>query len=293
MPYPAVISAVPIPITIPPRAMPACLVRRLSLPLVLAAGLLLAGCAAEPEGPSDAASAGIVPATRADSIALKVYEAHGGPEAWASVPYLRFDFAVGQGGQRQRIASHLWDRHSGAYRVEWTRGADSTYVALFNVNHHRDGQVYLNGEPVPATQNAELLEQAYRRYINDTYWMLMPVKLFDPGVQRTYVPDSSDADTDVIRLSFEQVGLTPGDQYWVYVDRATGRVKEWAFVLQSGNRGRFAWTAYEEFDAPAGTIATAKPAIGADRTLYTDRVEVLTEVPADLFTDPRPRLVAE
>lgn len=265
--------------------------RWILLPL-LATVLLIAGCAAETEGPPVPTRADFQLTTQADSVAMAAYEALGGPEAWASVPYIRFDFAAGQDGGRQLIASHLWNRMTGEYRVEWRRGADSTYVVLFNVNT-QEGQAYLNGEPVPAEQNSDLLQRAYRRFINDTYWMLMPVKMLDPGVQRTYVPDSSDADTDVIRLSFESVGLTPGDQYWVYVDKATGRVEEWAFELQSGNRGRYTWAGYEEFAAPAGpvSVSTAKPAVGGNRTLYTDHVEIMETVPEGMFTDPQPRLI--
>lgn len=255
--------------------------------------LLAAGCAGESAPEVSATADAEVPSleTRADSVAMQLYEALGGPEAWQSLPYLRFTFAVGQEGERQPVAHHLWNRQTGDYRLEWEEGSDSSYVALFNTDT-QEGQVYLNGESVDSSENDELLEQAYRRFINDTYWFLAPVKVFDEGVRRAYVADSSDAETDVIRLTFEDVGLTPGDRYWLYVDEETGMLDRWAFHLQGMPEDaspRFSrWTGYETLSAPAGSVrvATRKEAVGGDGAIYTDNVEAPTDVPEALFTDP-------
>lgn len=264
-----------------------------ALPLIV---LIVSVAACGPRGATEAPSGspGPVAATPADSLALRVYEAMGGAAAWAALPALRFDFGTERDGQRQVRAKHLWNRRTGDYRVEWQRGADSTFVVLFNVGS-RQGRAYLNGAPADSAAQAALLEQAYRRYINDTYWLLMPVKLFDEGVNRSLVPDSATADADVLHLTFGEVGLTPGDRYWVYVDRATGRVTRWAFVLEGDPEAApraYAWTGYEQLDTEAGPIvvATRKEALGQPTALLTDAVEAPTEPPADLFTDPNPRL---
>ena len=255
-----------------------------------------AGCAGE-ASQDEAESASSLPSTetRADSLAMRAYEALGGPEAWAALPYLRFDFAVEQDGNRQLIAHHLWNRQTGDYRVEWPAGSDSTYTALFNVNA-RKGQVYLNGDSVASARNDTLLQQAYRRYINDSYWLLAPTKMLDPGVNRTYVADSSNASTGVVKLTFGDVGLTPGDQYWMHVDKETGRLKRWDFVLQhqpnNAPPSSFTWTGYESFSTPAGTlrVATRKEARGGNRALLTDAVGMPENVPEDMFTNPEPML---
>ncbi len=252
--------------------------------------LLLMSC-----GDSEMGGAVEVPEmeTKADSVAMQVFEAFGGPEAWASLRYLRFDFGGGTESTRNIRASHLWDRHTGDYRVEMMGGQDTVYVALFNVNT-REGDVYLNGEPVEGPRREELLEQAYVRFINDTYWLLMPVKMFDPGVTRTYVSDSSSAGTEVIQLSFADVGLTPGDRYWVYVDAATGRVDRWAFHLQSHPPDHvpvpIEWTAYKTLQVPAGEILVAERKVRDGFVTYTDNVEAPREVEDGAFTDPNPML---
>ena len=276
-------------------------VSHLASPSRLLVFLLLVGCAgagcseeAEPEGTT--AAADLPPLeTSADTVAQQIYSYFGGPQAWQQLPYLRFDFAVEQNGQRQTVARHLWNRQSGDYRVEWRAGADSIYAALFNVNT-QEGQVYLNGDSVASARNQELLDQAYRRFVNDTYWMLAPTKLFDPGVNRSYVADSSNDSLGVIQLSFDDVGLTPKDRYWLYADRETGRLERWGFILQGQSReapSTFRWTDYEHFSTPAGTlrVATRKEALGGGRAILTDRVRMPREVPQEMFTDPSPRLL--
>lgn len=269
---------------------------RLALPLV-ALALLLAACATPEETPPPAADApDIVMATYADTLAMRTFEAMGGPEAWASVPALRFNFGLERDGEHQVARRHAWNRQTGDYRVEWQQGPDSAYVALFDVNDVTDntpaGQVYLNGEPVAAEANEALLQRAYGGYINDTYWLLMPTKLFDPGVTRTYAADSSDADAEVIHLSFGDVGLTPGDQYWVYADPTTGLVDGWAYRLQSGRESRSMWTGYETYTAPGGEVVVATRKASPDGTfaLLTDSVSI-EPLPEAMFTDPTPGML--
>ncbi len=259
----------------------------LTLPLSLAVGC-------SERGAENTASA-VMPEveTTADSVAMTVYSAYGGPEAWSALPYLRFDFATGTEDDRQVHGRHFWDRMTGEYRVEMPEGEDSVYVALFNVNT-QEGNVYLNGSEVDDERAAELLEGAHRRFINDTYWLLMPVKLFDPGVTRTYLPDSSNAEHDVLQLSFGEVGLTPGDQYWVYVDKETGLVDQWAFRLQSHPSDhvpqKIRWADNTTFDTPHGEVVLSQQKPRDGSVLYTDNVDVPTEAPEGVFTDPQPML---
>ncbi len=259
--------------------------------------LLLVGCAPEPE--LTAASRPEAPAlkTAADSLAFRIVEASGGMAAWEALPALRFDFAVERGGERVPIARHLWDRRSGRYRAEWNADRDGTpdsaVVALF-ARWPDEAAVYLNGEPVDSLGDGTALEAARGRTINDTYWLLAPLKLFDPGVTRALAPDSADAAHDALRLTFAGVGMTPGDRYWLLADRETGRLDRWTFRLEGrpDRAASYRWTGYETLDGPAGpvTLSTRKEAVGADRALLTDRLSAAPVTDPTLFTDPQPRL---
>ena len=279
---------------------------RFSLVAVVAVfGLLVGGCASD-ESPQSEAK---VPAptdtltldSKADSVAFRLMEAHGA-DAWASASYLRFNFAVETPKGTRVVGRHLWDRTTGDYRVEWQSGPDSNYVALVNVRNVTDktpgGTVYLNGTELTGAAAAKARRQAYGRYINDTYWLLAPLKVFDSGVNRSYRPDSSTAEHEVLHLTFGDVGLTPDDEYWLHVSTETGQLDRWAFHLQSMGEDtppqHFRWTEYTTLQAPEGTVtlATRKEAVGADQAILTNELALPSSPPDGAFTNPDPMLAA-
>lgn len=259
---------------------------------ILFAGVvcLWAGCAEAPEPPPEHAELPLFSA--ADSLAFLITENAGGLAAWESMPVLRFDWVAERDSEEVFRVRHLWDRQSGAYRVEYPVGEDSTLVAVFSVDDFDmetpAGRAYLNGNPVDSTEMAARLADAYERFINDSYWLLVPFKLFDPGVHRNMAPDSSDAESNVLRLTFENVGLTPGDRYWLRAD-STGKLMSWSFLLENGAEGHYVWTDYEYVPTPAGSlyVATRKQASG--RAILT-QVFAADSLDDDIFLDPRPRL---
>lgn len=230
---------------------------------------------------------------RADSLAWMAFQSYGGPEVWARIPYLTFEFGgrVQDDTSRAGMRRHWWNRQTGAYRYE-VHQADTLVTVLFNVNT-KTGQAYQNGQPVADSLNAPWIERAYSAHINDVYWLLAPTKWFDPGVQRVYEPDSSDSRLEVFRVSFGEVGLTPGDRYWIYVDTKQERVEGWKFILQHQDQATTVptlvrRTGYETIETPWGTarVATMHVRDGAERVLYTDRVTLPESLPATLFTQP-------
>jgi hypothetical protein len=254
----------------------------------LLAALLLAACA--PERPASPEAPTLE--TPADSVAWRLAEGAGGLEAWEALPALRFSFGVEREGRPAITAHHLWDRRTNRYRVEWAapNAPDSVYVALYS-DWPRAGEVYLNGRRVDSVGTGPALAAAERRTINDTYWLLAPLKAFDPGVTRTYAPDSADARHEVVRLSFDDVGLTPGDQYWLFADRQTGRLDRWTYLLQNAEAPRsFRWTGYQTLEGPAGPVhlATRKEPLAGGAAILTGD---LSADPPDeaLLSDPTPR----
>ena len=259
---------------------------------LLALPLLLAGCADAPPEPPPEAPPSVTLANRADSVAYRMAEASGGLEAWGALPVLRFEFGLERGGQQQVAARHYWDKLRNRYRVEWLGGEDTTLVAIFEA-WPDSGRVFANGAALEGAAAEDALATARRRTINDTYWLLAPLKLFDAGVTRTFVPDSSDAETDAIRLSFDGVGLTPGDQYWLFADKETGRLERWTFVLEGSPTPRSSrWTAYQRLEGPAGPVylSARKEAIGTPGAVLTDGLQAPSAPDSTLFSDPSPRL---
>ena len=169
---------------------------------------------------------------RAVKIADEVMKALGGKEAWDKTRYLRFGFGFTRDGKLQ-TRTHTWDKWTGRYRLEGQDAEGKPFVVLMNVNT-REGQAWVDGQRAGAEDEKKRVERAYGTWINDTYWLLMPYKLRDPGVTLGYDGEATEggATYDKLALSFDNVGLTPKDRYWVWVNRATKLVDRWDFVLK-------------------------------------------------------------
>jgi len=170
---------------------------------------------------------------KADAVARDLVASLGGPAAWEKARQFRFDFVVEREGKRAAEFHHVWDRYTGDYRLLGTDKSGAPFAVYFNVNT-RQGTAFVNGRPVEGDEKAKLLETAYGRFINDSYWLLAPWKVFDPGVRREYVGEKPGPDgflCDVIKISFEGVGLTPKDVYWLWITRDGRHMMQWQYVL--------------------------------------------------------------
>ena len=227
-----------------------------------------------------------LPAQSQDAKALadKVLQSLGGKEAWDNTRFIHFTFA----GRR----SHWWDKWTGRHRVEGQTQAGEKYVVLENINT-KEGTAYVNGQKAEGEKAQEMLKNAYGAWINDTYWLVMPYKLQDPGVNLTYDgQETIDGKTyDKLALSFGNVGLTPGDRYWAYINRDTGLMDRWAYILESmpkeGPPSVWAWTGW----AKHGNILLAPhraQLTGGDRKLELGEIAVSDQLPDSVFTSPEP-----
>jgi hypothetical protein len=65
----------------------------------------------------------------------------------------------------------------------------------------------------------------------------------DPGVILAYGGEETKdgATWDKVVLTFDNVGLTPKDKYWLYVNRNTKMVDRWDYVLKGENVPPTSW----------------------------------------------------
>lgn len=220
---------------------------------------------------------------KAAAIADQVLAELGGQQAWDQTRYVHFGFS----GRRQ----HWWDKWDGRYRLEGKTKEGQSYVVLMNVNT-RAGSAWLDGQPLQGEALAKQLENAYGAWINDTYWLLMPYKLRDPGVNLAYDGEEKigDATYDKLALSFERVGLTPGDRYWAFINRATHRMDRWQYILESDPPGQapaaWLWLDWQRYGKIL--LAPLRKQMTGDRSIALTPIEVPATLPATVFTDPKP-----
>jgi hypothetical protein len=246
------------------------------------AGLLLAVVVSAPclAGPATSSD------PKAMAIADKVMQALGGTEAWNNAHYLRFDFAVDREGKNLVRRAHTWDKWTGRYRLEAKTKEGAPYVVVMNINT-KEGSAYLSGKKLEGDEASKYLEQAYATWVNDTYWLLMPYKMKDPGVILALDGEGKSASgmCDKVRLTFDNVGLTPKDKYWAYVNRKTGLVDRWDFVLKGENKPpeSFTWKNWKAY----GKIQLADDRVSPDGTrIYFPVLEVPDTVADAVFTAP-------
>jgi hypothetical protein len=247
--------------------------RPLPVPALLAAALLLPcfAPAASAETPS------------ATAIADQVMAAMGGAKAWEGTHFLRFTFA----GRR----THTWDKWTGRHRVEGTTREGEAFVVLENLNTKK-GKAFVNGQEVQGDKAEKLLELGYGTWVNDTYWLLMPYKLQDPGVKLTYDGEETidGKPYDKLHLSFEHVGLTPGDQYWAYINRETHLMDRWTNLLQDAKPDEkptsWTWEGWTTFGKIK--LAPHRGLVGGDRSLDLTNLAVSDTMPDSVFDSPQP-----
>jgi hypothetical protein len=264
--------------TIRPAAAPSALPIPAAV-LTFTLSLALSLAAAAPAGAAEMGTAD----ERAAAVAARAMEALGGEQAWADTRYLSFGFV----GRRW----HWWDRETGRHRVEGTDQEGNRWVVIHDLDS-REGRAWAGGVEATGEQAAEMLENAYGAWVNDTYWLLAPYKLRDPGVTLAYDREESlDGKTyDVLALSFAGVGLTPGDRYWVWIDRGSGLMDRWAYVLQNqpADSEPTAWK-WEGWERHGGImLAPRRLQVGSDRVLDLAPIAVPDALPEAAFTSPEP-----
>jgi len=219
----------------------------------------------------------------ADQIADQVQQALGGKEAWDQTHFIRFSFA----GRR----THYWDKWTGRHRLEGQTQDGKHYLVLSNLNTH-EGDAWVDGQKAEGDQKKEWLDRAHGAWVNDTYWLLMPFKLRDPGVNLTYAGKAEVDGTsyDKLALSFGKVGLTPGDRYWAYINPTTHLMDRWEYVLQDQPADAaptpWKWEGWRRYGKIM--LAPTRSQVGGDRKLELGDIAVSDTLPDSVFTSPDP-----
>jgi len=210
--------------------------------------LLLFGC--KTEAPSDAehlaknTEVKILGTGDDTSIALadNVMEANGGAAAWNATRYIQWNFF----GSRK----HIWDKKTNDLIIESLK---DKYLIKLNLANN-EGSVLYNGiQHTEPDSLAKYIEKGKQMWNNDSYWLLLPYKLRDPGVDLKYLGKGTFEDRDdidKIEMTYTAVGDTPNNKYHIYIHPESHRIIQWEFFPDaSDEKPRFAtpWTEYKQY----------------------------------------------
>lgn len=133
----------------------------------------------------------------ADALADKVLKAvkH---EAYKNTRYIDWSF----GGRR----SYKWDKEQHIVEVSWNEAK-----VMLHPNAMDKSVAYLKGEEIK--NNESLVKRAWDLFNNDSFWLVAPHKLFEPGIIRSIeMIDGKEA----LKVKYTTGGTTPGDSYvWI------------------------------------------------------------------------------
>jgi len=210
-------------------------------------------------------------------IADKSMVAMGGRSAWDQTNVISWNFL----GYRKL----LWDKENNKVRIDYLK--DDLSIAL-DMND-MTGKVWKNGQEITDKEALDpYLKSAKSAWINDSYWLFMPFKLKDSGVTLRYEEEDTTATgirSDVLKLTFDEVGDTPQNAYRVWVDIDDKLIKQWAWYADAADQEpRFVkpWTDYK----PYGDILLAGERGEKDIT----EIAVMNEAPKDVFENLSPKL---
>ncbi len=205
-------------------------------------------------------------------LADKVMNAMGGREAWDATRYISWTFL----GRRD----HVWDKQEGNVRIE---APDRNLTILMNINS-MEGKAMVNGEEVTNPDSLETyMDLGKRMWINDSYWLVMPFKLKDSGVTLTYVGEDTTETgirSDVIRLTFEEVGVTPENAYDVWIDIDEKLVRQWAYYRSLEEAEPNFITSWEGYKKHGNILLSG---VRGERELTN--IKVMEELPAGTLTE--------
>lgn len=258
------------------------MMKKLNFIAAIAAMVLIASCSAptpkeatdEKMQPENPAAPGFNTNSDSQAIAIadKVMQAMGGRKNWDDTRYLFWDFF----GAR----TLLWDKQTGDVRIEMN---NQDMQILVN-EKTMEGKLWMDGSEVTQPDSlTKYLDRGKRIWINDSYWLVMPFKLKDSGVTLSYVgKDTTETgeSSDVVRLTFESVGVTPQNAYNVWVSEQDNLVKQWAWYADEADT-------VARFTRPWGNYQKTGNILLSDERGSRDLsdVKVLTEVPEGIFED--------
>ncbi len=170
---------------------------------------------------------------QAEQLTQKMMEAINN-EAWNDVKYISWNFA----GRQQ----HLWDKERHLSKVTW--GKNSVLVDPNEVT----GVAYVNDVKVAdAGETDKMVKQAWKHFINDSFWLNAPSLARQPGTTRSIV--KGEGGDDQLMITYTSGGDTPGDSYLWKLDE-NGRpvsYKMWVKIIPIGGV-EFSWDNWSTLD---------------------------------------------
>ena len=154
----------------------------------------------------------VTPTAAADEVAVKMLEALNF-EAYENTNYIEWTFA--------NRHHYKWQKNEDFCVVYWK----DVQVDLL-INTPELSTVIVDKDTLNTEVSIEYIDKAVDYFNNDSFWLVAPYKVFDPGTTRSLIPLENNKQG--LLISYASGGSTPGDSYMWLLD---GDYKPTAFKM--------------------------------------------------------------
>lgn len=133
----------------------------------------------------------------ADALAYKMLDALD-YEAYKKTKYIEWTF--------KNRHHYKWDKANNICSVHWKE-----YKVDLHLKFIERSKAYIHSFTVIGEKKEALLNTALEYFNNDSFWLVAPYKVFDPGVERRIV--KTEDNKEALLVTYTSGGTTPGDSY--------------------------------------------------------------------------------
>ncbi|MFD2552209.1 hypothetical protein ACFSQP_10315 [Bizionia sediminis] len=157
---------------------------------------------------------------QADSLAHNMLEALN-YEAYKNTNYIEWSF--------KNRRHYQWQKNKHTCTVRW-----KDYKVQLHLNHPDSSKVFVHNFEIQGEQASEHIKTALGYFNNDSFWLVAPYKVFDPGTERQLIP--LDNNQQGLLVTYTSGGTTPGDSYLWILDANNKPIKfrMWVQILPIG-----------------------------------------------------------
>ena len=166
----------------------------------------------------------------ADDLALKMLSALNN-DAFKNTEVLEWSFR----GKH----FYKWHKKENIVTVSW----EDNEVVL-HTSQSKKSEVSIGGIK---TENIEIVKQARDFFNNDSFWLVAPYKVFDPGTERRIVNYKN---KEALLITYTSGGTTPGDSYlWILDEKFfPTSYKMWTSIIPIGGVSA-TWSDWKKTDS--------------------------------------------
>lgn len=105
---------------------------------------------------------------------------------------------------------YLWDKKRSLVQVEWENKKVLYHTQTL------EGKAYENNSKLSNSKKTDAIKKANDYFNNDSFWLIAPFKLRDPGTIRSIVMQDQQ---EALMVTYASGGSTPGDSYVWLLDQ--------------------------------------------------------------------------